>query len=84
MISSVFMLHSGSNLQTFNHLNVSAVVLAAELSLQSFFIQVAEYIKGTVELVTTLPSELAALPQQVRDFTVECFSVAAMMTAGRL
>ncbi len=75
MISSVFMLHSGSNLQTFKHLNVSAVVMAAELSIHSFFEQVKAYIKGTVELVTTLPSELAAFPGQVFPSRLQLTSI---------
>ncbi len=39
MISTVFMVHSGSNLQTFSHLNTSLVVTAAEMACQTFFSQ---------------------------------------------
>ena len=39
MVSTVFMAHSGSNMQAFG-LDVNAVAQAAEMSLQSFFLQV--------------------------------------------
>lgn len=41
MISTVFMVHSGSNLQTFSHLNTSLVVTAAEMAVQKFFTDVS-------------------------------------------
>lgn len=41
MISTVFMVHSGSNLQSFSHLNTSLVVTAAELACNNFFMQVS-------------------------------------------
>lgn len=40
MISSVFLVHSGSNLQAFPTLNVTDVILATEMSIESFFQQV--------------------------------------------
>ena len=39
MVSTVFMVHSGSNLQTFSHLNTSLIVTAAEMACQNFFTQ---------------------------------------------
>ena len=66
MISTVFMVHHGTNLQTFKSLNDSLVIQAAELSVQTFFTQVENYIKGTVGLVTNLPAELGGLPKNVR------------------
>ena len=39
MISTVFMVHSGSNLETFSHLNTSLVITAAEMASQNFFTQ---------------------------------------------
>ena len=66
MISTVFMVHHGTNLQSFQSLNVSLIVQSAELGLQAFFMQVEEYIKGTIGLVTNLPEELAGLPKNVR------------------
>lgn len=66
MISTVFMVHHGTNLQTFKSLNISLVIQAAELGVQNFFMQVENYIKGTVGLVTNLPAELAGLPKNVR------------------
>ena len=67
MISTVFLVHHGSNLQSFQSLNISSVILAAELGLTAFFTSVEEYIKGTIALVTDLPTNLAALPQNVRS-----------------
>ena len=66
MISTVFMVHHGSNLQSFQSLNISSIILATEMGLTAFFMQVEEYIKGTIDLVTNLPAELAGLPQNVR------------------
>jgi hypothetical protein len=66
MISSVFMLHSGSNLQTFAHLDTDKVIRAAEYSIHTFFEQVKGYIEGTVDLVKNLPEEIAGLPKNVR------------------
>ncbi len=66
MISSVFMVHHGSNLQAFHSLNISQVVMAAEMGLTAFFTSVEEYITGTIGLVTNLPEELAGLPKNVR------------------
>jgi hypothetical protein len=66
MISTVFMVHHGTNLQTFKSLNISLIIQAAELGVQNFFMQVENYIKGTVGLVTNLPAELAGLPKNVR------------------
>ena len=40
MLSSVFLVHSGSNLQTFPTLNVTDVILATEMSIEAFFQQV--------------------------------------------
>ena len=40
MLSSVFLVHSGSNLQAFPTLNVTDVILATELSIHTFFQQV--------------------------------------------
>ena len=40
MISTVFMVHSGTNLETFSHLNKSLVITAAEIALHNFFNQV--------------------------------------------
>jgi hypothetical protein len=37
MISTVFMVHSGSNLENFSHLNTSLIVTAAEMALVKFF-----------------------------------------------
>ncbi|EIE26085.1 hypothetical protein COCSUDRAFT_32478 [Coccomyxa subellipsoidea C-169] len=67
MISSVFMVHHGSNLQAFQSLNVSQVVLAAEMGLVAFFESVENYIKGTIGLVTNLPENLAGLPKNISD-----------------
>jgi hypothetical protein len=66
MVSTVFMVHHGTNMQSFKSLNISSIILATELGLQGFFMQVEEYIKGTVGLVTNLPEELAGLPKNVR------------------
>ena len=66
MVSTVFMVHHGTNMQSFKSLNLSSIILATELGLQAFFMQVEEYIKGTVGLVTELPAELAGLPKNVR------------------
>ncbi|EIE27201.1 hypothetical protein COCSUDRAFT_38935 [Coccomyxa subellipsoidea C-169] len=67
MMSTVFMVHHGTNLQSFQSLNVSLIVQSAELGLQAFFMQVEEYIKGTIGLVTNLPEELAGLPKNISD-----------------
>ncbi len=66
MISTVFLVHHGSNLQSFQSLNISSVIMAAEVSLTTFFQHVEAYIQGTIGLVTNLPAELAGLPQNVR------------------
>lgn len=39
MISTVFMVHSGSNLENFSHLNTSLIVTAAEMAMMNFFSQ---------------------------------------------
>ena len=39
MISTVFMVHSGSNLENFSHLNTSLIVTAAEMAMMKFFNQ---------------------------------------------
>ena len=39
MVSTVFLAHSGANLQTHDHLNLSSIATAAEISVQSFFMQ---------------------------------------------
>ena len=39
MVSTVFMVHSGSNLENFSHLNTSLIITAAELASQNFFTQ---------------------------------------------
>jgi hypothetical protein len=126
MVSTVFLAHSGANLATHDHLNLSSIVTAAELSVQSFFmqarhpdwtpywppmhgrhlrhalgpmhvdahtcyhptvcgwacaalltapllmpeqlccwLQVEAYIKGAVNLIVTLPEEIAGLPGNV-------------------
>jgi len=67
MISSVFLVHHGSNLQTFKSLDVGLVLTAAEASLAAFFSDVEKYIKGTFDLVTNLPSELAGLPADIAN-----------------
>lgn len=41
LIQTVFMAHSGANLETSAHLNASLVVTAAELALENFFHQVS-------------------------------------------
>ncbi|CAL5218764.1 g482 [Coccomyxa viridis] len=67
MISTVFMVHSGSNLQTFSHLNTSLVVTAAEMACQTFFSQVELYIQGTFDLVKNLPEEFKELPGDIQS-----------------
>ena len=53
MVSTVFMVHSGSNLQSFSHLNTSLIVTAAELATTHFFQQVSsqKMLLAAVELL---------------------------------
>lgn len=66
MISTVFMVHSGSNLENFSHLNTSLIVTAAEMAMMNFFSQTKAYIEGTFELVKNLPSEIQQLPGDIQ------------------
>ena len=50
MISTVFMVHSGTNLETFSHLNKSLVITAAEIALHNFFNQVMRPVPVTCSL----------------------------------
>ncbi|CAK0773972.1 hypothetical protein CVIRNUC_004121 [Coccomyxa viridis] len=67
MISTVFMVHSGTNLETFSHLNKSLVITAAEIALHNFFNQTKEYIVGTFELLKEIPQDIKGLPQNISD-----------------
>ncbi|CAK0783939.1 hypothetical protein CVIRNUC_007142 [Coccomyxa viridis] len=67
MVSAVFMVHSASQLDVFNHLNTLHAITAAELAVDIFWKQVEGYVNGTFNLAKNLPEELAALPKNVSD-----------------
>ncbi|CAK0783885.1 hypothetical protein CVIRNUC_007085 [Coccomyxa viridis] len=67
MVAAVFMVHSASQLDVFDHLNTSHAITAAELAVDLFWKQVEGYVNGTFNLVRDLPEELAALPKNVSD-----------------
>ena len=53
MISTVFMVHSGTNLETFSHLNKSLVITAAEIALHNFFNQVTRAAPAPCSLISS-------------------------------
>ncbi|CAK0745600.1 hypothetical protein CVIRNUC_001631 [Coccomyxa viridis] len=67
MVSAVFMVHSATQLDIYDHLNTSHAITAAELAVDLFWKQVEGYVNGTFDLIKDLPIEVSGLPKNVSD-----------------